>query len=170
MKFFTHLPYRNNVSCIVFKVDKILLVQLTDWRENWWKFPQGGVEKGETEIQAVKRELFEELGSTKFEIIDKSKFTNQYDWVEKVILDHGSRWRGQFQKFFVVEFKGVDSDIKINKDEVRKYKWVDKDTMLDMITNVSNLSGTYKPTIIKVLNEFSSEIRKRGYSPVSGTK
>lgn len=163
MNFFTHLPYRNNVSCVVFRKDKFLIVQLTDWKENWWKFPQGGVEKDETEAQAVKRELFEELGTRKFEIIGKSKFTNQYDWVEKVIVEHGSKWRGQFQKFFVVEFKGEEEDINIDIDEVRKYKWVDKDTMLKMITDVSNLSGTYKPAIIKVLNEFSSEIRKRGY-------
>ena len=37
-----NLPYRKNVSCILFKDDKYLLVQLADWEENWWKFPQGG--------------------------------------------------------------------------------------------------------------------------------
>lgn len=42
-----NLPYRNNVSCIVFRGDKFLVVQLNDWPENWWKFPQGGIEQDE---------------------------------------------------------------------------------------------------------------------------
>lgn len=54
------LPYRDNISCIVFKDDMFLLVQLNDWPKDFWKFPQGGIEQGETEEEAVIRELIEE--------------------------------------------------------------------------------------------------------------
>lgn len=55
-----------------------MLVQLKDWKENWWKFPQGGVDEGETEEEAIKRELFEELNITSFKIIRKTAFINRY--------------------------------------------------------------------------------------------
>ena len=49
----SRLPYRNNVSCILFREDKYLLVQLNEWPEHWWKFPQGGIRKGESEKEAI---------------------------------------------------------------------------------------------------------------------
>ena len=43
-----NLPYRDNVCCIVFKGKRFLLVQNLGFKDNWWKFPQGGIEKNET--------------------------------------------------------------------------------------------------------------------------
>jgi bis(5'-nucleosidyl)-tetraphosphatase len=34
-----------------------------------WDFPKGGIEKGESELQTVKREVAEETGITEFEIV-----------------------------------------------------------------------------------------------------
>ena len=55
-----NLPYRKNVSAIVFKDSEFLIVQNLGYKKNEWKFPSGGVEKGETEEQALLRELKEE--------------------------------------------------------------------------------------------------------------
>lgn len=153
----SRLPYRKNVSCIVFKENKFLVVQLNDWLENWWKFPQGGIEKDETEEEAAKRELFEELGTNKFKFHGKSKYTNQYDWPDLTIEETGFRWRGQFQKFFLVEFLGDDSDINIDPEEVRKYKWVGRHELFDHIYHDDKIFANYKNVVGKILREFDIE-------------
>ena len=52
--------YRKNVGVIVFKNHKVLLFSRADQKTECWQFPQGGIEKNETIINAAKRELFEE--------------------------------------------------------------------------------------------------------------
>lgn len=146
------LPYRNNVCCVLFKKDKYLVVQLVDWNNNWWKFPQGGINEGETIEETVKRELLEELHITNFKIIKKFKFSNKYDWPEHVISKHNSKWRGQNQTFCLVEFTGRNSEIVIDPTEVKKYQWVNKEKLLDIISSIAELSGNYKNIIQKIIN------------------
>ncbi len=100
-----------------------LLLQRIDWEDIYWKFPQGGVDKGETDIVAINRELYEELGTNKFKIIRKSKIVNKYDWDPQSVKLAGNRWRGQIQSFFVVEFVGADREIKLS-EEIKNYKWI----------------------------------------------
>lgn len=55
--------YRAGVVIVVF--DPILKVGLIGERSDSpgsWQFPQGGIESGQTPIQAAKTELFEEMG------------------------------------------------------------------------------------------------------------
>lgn len=148
------LPYRNNISCVIFKEKSFLLVQRVGWPNNWWKFPQGGIDKGESEENAARRELLEELCSEKFKIVAKSTYTNQYDWTDDSVKLASYRWRGQIQKFFLVEFFGTDKDIKINKNEIQQYKWVGlKDILVSIDQDNKNFSN-YKNTIEKILREF----------------
>lgn len=149
------LPYRDNVAGIVFKGDKFLLVQLKGWPENFWKFPQGGMHENEAEEAAVKRELFEELGVKNFKIIGKSVHTNKYDWPLDSIEKAGFRWRGQFQRFFLVEFLGEEKDIIPDKVELQDYQWVAKDKISVMIDHNHPLFTNYKKVIEEVLTEFS---------------
>jgi len=120
------LSYRKNVSCIVFKDKKFLLVQLLAWPKDFWKFPQGGIETNETEEETIKRELFEELGIKKCKIIGVSSYKNQYDWDKNSLKLVNYKWRGQKQKFYVVEYLGEENEIKLNKNELRNYKWVNE--------------------------------------------
>lgn len=145
------LPYRNNVCCILFKKSKYLIVQLVDWNDKWWKFPQGGIDKGETIEETIKRELFEELHITNFRIVKKFKFKNKYDWPEHVIIRNNSRWRGQDQTFCKVEFTGKNSEIKLDPTEVKKYKWVSKEKLLEIISSIEGLNANYKKIIQKVV-------------------
>jgi len=148
------LPYRNNVSCVTVKADKFLLIQNNDWLKNWWKFPQGGVEEEETLEEAASRELQEELGSDKFRIIGRSTKINQYDWNDESLKLAGYRWRGQIQKFLLVEFFGTYKDIKINLKEIRQYKWVTIGELWSNIDHEDKNFTNYKSTIERVLREF----------------
>lgn len=151
---FKDLPYRNNVSCILFKKKNFLLVQHIKWPENFWKFPQGGIDEGETEEEAARRELLEELGTDKFKFIAKSSHTNKYDWEDESVKLAGFRWRGQIQRFFLVEYLGNDKDIKINKNEFRRYEWVSLKDLYFRIDHNNKDFRNYKETIEKIVEEF----------------
>lgn len=149
-----NLPYRNNVCCVVFKGKKFLLVQNLGFEDNWWKFPQGGIKKNESAEEAAKRELEEEIGNKNFNIIAKSSYTNQFDWSDKSLKLAGYRWRGQIQQFFLVEYTGNEKEIRINKKETQRYKWVDLEEMFTSIDHDDKDFTNYKETIEKVLSEF----------------
>jgi len=149
------LPYRKNVSCILFKGNNYLLVQLADWKKNWWKFPQGGVEEGEKIEETIERELDEELGISEFKIIAKSKNTNLYDWPDDIIIKTGFKWRGQDQVFYIVEYLGDKSSVKIlDPKEVRKYQWVTKNELFKVIDHEDKIFSGYKKIIENVFEEF----------------
>lgn len=123
------LPYRKGVIGLVIDDErKILLVQMVDYKDNHWRFPGGGIDKGEHDENALLRELEEELQTNKFEILKKSKHVNKYDWPEEVIerqyKKKGKRWRGQQQSQFLVHFVGRKSDIKPDPEELKRIKWV----------------------------------------------
>jgi 8-oxo-dGTP pyrophosphatase MutT (NUDIX family) len=86
---------------IVFRADGKLLVNFEEGKkEKRWKFPQGGVEKGESYPDAVARELFEEVNITHFSIIGEAAHVNTYDWPLETQQKKG--FRGQEQHFFLV--------------------------------------------------------------------
>ncbi len=54
--------YRPNVAAILQRADgRVLLAQRSDYPESW-QFPQGGVDRGESPDEAVRREVLEEVG------------------------------------------------------------------------------------------------------------
>jgi len=126
----SELPYRKKVTAVVVdNKDNFLIVQLYEYAERDWNFPGGGVEEGETVKQAVLRELLEELGTDKFEVIKKSKYTNKYDWPDWIIERDIAKkkeniYRGQEESIFFVRFTGKKNDIKSDTSEIKKIKWV----------------------------------------------
>jgi putative (di)nucleoside polyphosphate hydrolase len=150
-----NLSYRNNVSCIVYKGQNFLLLQRKGWPSNWWKFPQGGIDEGETIEKAGIRELKEETGSTNFKIKGISKYLNVYDWNDEAVKLAGYRWRGQSQKYLLVEYFGEKNDISLDAEETEAYKWVTLEYLLSNIDHDDKNFTNYKNTIEKVLNEFN---------------
>jgi putative (di)nucleoside polyphosphate hydrolase len=116
-----------------------------------WQMPQGGIDAGETPRQAALRELDEEIGTDKVEILGESRAWLQYDlpW-ELAGGVWGGRYRGQRQKWFVMRFTGGDADIDLATahPEFDAWQWV-------MPTRLPGLIVPFKRQLyLDVLAEF----------------
>lgn len=147
------LPYRKNVAIIAFKDSKFLLVNKHEFEEDWWKFPQGGLDKNETLEEGAKREFLEEVGTNNLKIIGISKFCNKYDW-DNVEIVQRKQARGQEQYFVIAEFEGYFSEIKPDDKEIRKVDWVDLQTIQKYSKENKDLFEMYNGLIPKILKEF----------------
>ena len=75
-KVFDTYPYRRNgVAIVVNKENKILLCKrafaiFDKFTEDYWQFPQGGLEEQEREVEGTMRELKEETGMHSVEVLE----------------------------------------------------------------------------------------------------
>ncbi len=159
---YERLAYRKNVCLVTFRKEPLRFLLLTQafWKDGWWKFPQGGVKQGETNEQAAKREFLEEVGTDKVEILGESRHTNKYDWKSATIELKGQKWKGQSQRFMLVRFAGQDSDIRLNPEEIKSYKWATKEEILSYSRkNDHRFFKNYNGLIPEVLKEFEAHLK-----------
>ncbi len=98
--------------------------------------PQGGIDAGEDPRTAAMRELREETGTHKASVLAESADWYHYDLPDHLIpIIWGGRFRGQKQKWFAMQFEGVDSDINIHTEEPEflEWKWVKPEALPDLI-------------------------------------
>ncbi|RCK31551.1 RNA pyrophosphohydrolase [Thalassospira xiamenensis] len=130
------LPYRPCVGIALFNDDGQVWIGNRIGFEGAWQLPQGGIDDGETAEQAARRELSEEIGTDKAEIIAETP-----DWLTYDLPDHligkafGGKYRGQKQKWFAMRFTGKEKHIKIDvpHPEFDAWRWTDFGTLPDLI-------------------------------------
>ena len=72
-----------------------------------WQLPQGGIDEGEDPRVAVLRELQEEVGTEKAEIIGEHPEWLQYDLPPELLgVAWNGKYRGQRQKWFALSYLG----------------------------------------------------------------
>ena len=97
-----------------------------------WQMPQGGIDEGESPRQAALRELEEEIGTNRAEIVAEAPGWIDYDLPAEVARQAwGGAYRGQTHKWFVLRFTGRDRDIDLVSDhqEFDAWKWVAMETL-----------------------------------------
>ncbi len=122
------LPYRLGVGMMLLNGEGLVFVgRRIDQRTESWQMPQGGIDKGEEPRQTALRELREETGTDRAEILRESRDWLTYDLPPELVANvwHG-RYRGQRQKWFLLRFTGHDADIDIATahPEFDAWRWV----------------------------------------------
>jgi putative (di)nucleoside polyphosphate hydrolase len=151
-------PYRPGVGILLVNKDDLVFVgRRIDQRAEAWQMPQGGIDEGEDARTAALRELQEEVGTAKAEIIAESRDWISYD-LPPDIADKiwQARYRGQKQKWFLLRFQGQDSDIKLDThhQEFDAWRWVPLDQVPALI--VPFKQALYR----KVVEEFAPYFRR----------
>ncbi len=120
--------YRPGVGVILLnKRNEIFVGRRHDINRNVWQLPQGGIDDGETPAQAALRELKEEVGTDRVEIVAESKGWFYYDLPRSVATrSWGGRWYGQRQKWFVMRLMGSEREIDIAtlNPEFDRWRWI----------------------------------------------
>lgn len=121
-------------------------------REHSWQFPQGGIKFGETPVQAMYRELHEEVGlkPEHVKVIGRTR-----DWLRYEVPDRFIRreirghYRGQKQIWFLLRMVGRDCDICLratNHPEFDAWRWnsywVPLDAVIEFKRDVYQLALT----------------------------
>ncbi len=79
-----------------------------------WQMPQGGIDDHENVRSAALRELYEEVGITRAEILEISRRWLSYDLPPRIAATSWKgKYRGQRQKWFAMSFVGLDTDINL---------------------------------------------------------
>ena len=148
------LPYRPNVGAVLFNDrGQVLVARRADLPNaegspGGWQLPQGGIDDDEDPRGAVLRDLAEEIGTDKADIIAEHPEWLTYDLPAELIgvALHG-RYRGQRQRWFALRFTGQDHDVRLDADphpEFDAWRWAD-------LTELPTLAPPFKRAIYEIL-------------------
>jgi putative (di)nucleoside polyphosphate hydrolase len=144
--------YRPNVGLMLIGPGRRIFVGRRLNQPDAWQMPQGGVDKGETPVEAACRELREEVGTTEALLLRETRDWIAYDVPAAMHPPHWKgRWRGQAQKWFALAFTGRDSDIDLaaHDQEFDAWRWVPASEL------VGGIVPWKRPVYQAVVKEFS---------------
>lgn len=132
------LPYRPCVGIMLLNGRGQVFIARRRGMDDAWQMPQGGIDDGESPEQAALRELGEEIGTARAEVLAITAGTLRYDLPDHLLGKvWKGRWRGQEQVWVAARFTGRDSDINLELDsehpEFDAWKWVDADELPALI-------------------------------------
>ncbi|WP_304544358.1 RNA pyrophosphohydrolase [Sulfurimonas microaerophilic] len=147
--------YRPNVAMIIVSHEypqkkNIFIAQRNDLGDIW-QFPQGGIDEGEEVLDALFREMEEEIGTAAAEIVAEYPEWISYDFPAKIAKSM-KPYKGQTQRYFLVKLdKDAKIDLETHHPEFSSYKFVDVDEVLDITAHFK------KPVYENVINYFKDE-------------
>lgn len=154
-----HLPYRRGVGAMLVNDRGLVFVgQRIDKKAEAWQMPQGGIDEDETPEEALFRELEEEIGTRKAEIMAETRDWFSYDLPDEL---RGKLWRGRFrgqtQKWFALRFTGEDSDICIETahPEFRAWLWM---PVADLSERIVPFKRDLYTAVLKELAPFATPL------------
>jgi len=131
------LPMRIGVGIILLNnKNQVFVGKRKDNPGDKWQMPQGGVDKGEDFITAMRRELHEETSIKNIKIIKEINQIYEYELPKNLIgIIWKGKFRGQKQKWFIAKFLGSENEINLNTShpEFIEWKWIDAEMLPEVI-------------------------------------
>ena len=127
-----YLPYRKNCEGYLLYKNKFILAQKSP--HGYTIFPGGGINKNETQEEALRRETKEETGLN----IKNLKFLSYENEFMPELKNHS----------LVLMFQGTPEGKESNNDEVSEQKWFTKEEALKL-----DLAFNHKDILIKYFNK-----------------
>jgi len=134
-----YTDYRPNVAAIILSSEYPKKCEFMLSRRNGmkrgWQFPQGGIDEGESNMEALLRELKEEIGTNDVEILAEYPEWITYDFPQSA-KGKLYPYKGQTQKYFLVRLR---ESAKINLfaheiPEFEEYRFVTLDELFRRAT------------------------------------
>ena len=133
------LPMRDGVGIIVLNNDnKVFVGKRKDNPADNWQMPQGGLDKGENYLSAMRRELLEETSIKNVKILEEIDEFFEYELPANLIgIIWKGKFRGQKQKWFIVKFTGDEKeiDLRTKNQEFIDWKWISPDKLPEVIVS-----------------------------------
>lgn len=149
--FFPH--FRAGVGAVVASNEgKVLLCQRADIPAGAWQFPQGGIEEGETPAEAVKRELREEIGVDKEQLVELGNVEGWLTYELPIEMQNTKVGRGQLQRWFLFRISAEGEKQIEPTDEFNAFKWVSMQQAVDAAARFR------KPIYERLQSDFSNMI------------
>jgi len=154
-------PYRSCVGLMVFnKIGQVFCGQRLDNKAEAWQLPQGGIDEGETPIEAGFRELKEETSIVNVEFVSEYHEWLNYDIPLPLAnaLWEG-KFRGQTQRWLLFSFTGIDNEININTShpEFKNWEWINPTQLpLKAISFKQEIYSKINKAFIPIINNFNS--------------
>ena len=136
MKTVTGAAYRPGVGLMLFDPRGRVFVGRRNDAKDAWQMPQGGIDAGEEPRVAAMRELAEETGVMRAEIVAETAEWLAYDLPAEL---RAKVWKGQYkgqrQKWFALRHLGVDADIDLDAHhaEFESWRWAALDELETLI-------------------------------------
>ena len=125
--------YRRNVAIVIINDSRELLAGERNDVPGAWQLPQGGIDDGESIVDAMRREAGEEFGIDDLELIYQLEDPIRYEWPESLYY---RGFRGQEQYYCLAKVVGeVRIDLeRHNPPEFRSVQWMKPDEFIEKVS------------------------------------